>query len=419
MGAGLGTRDSGLGNGAFGNAAKSPLIALVAGEDSGDVLGADLAEALRRRLPGVRMVGIGGPRMAAAGVDCWHDIDELSVMGIAEVLRHLPRLLWLRRRLGSRLIRTRPDAVIGIDAPDFNLGLERRLKQAGLTTLHYVSPSVWAWREKRAEHIGRSADRVLCLFPMEPAIYARHDVDACFVGHPLAERFALNPDRQAAREQLGLSANAPVLALLPGSRGSEIDRLGDDFIDTADRLASQLPGLRVLLPAANPRCFNALQTRLAERAAHAAQSGAKPVIELLNGQADQTLLAADVALLASGTVALEAMLAKCPMVVAYRIAPLTYGLIRSLKLMTTSLYSLPNVLAGEELVPERMQADCHPAMLAETVLSLFNDAGRRQHMRAEFTRLHRVLRGDDGQGHPADRAARAVLDLLPEPSGHA
>ena len=244
-------------------------------------------------------------------------------------------------------------------------------------------------------------------------------MDACFVGHPLAERFALDPDRQAARKQLGLPADAPVLALLPGSRGSEIERLGDDFIDAAERLTAQIPGLRVLLPAANRRCFSALQARLEERAAHAAQSGSAPLIELLHGQADQTLLAADVALLASGTVALEAMLAKCPMVVAYRIAPLTHALIRSLKLMTTSLYSLPNVLAGEELVPERMQADCHPAMLAETVLSLWHDAPRRQHMRDQFTRLHRLLRGDDDRGHPADRAARAVIDLLPERTGHA
>lgn len=392
----------------------SPLIALVAGEDSGDVLGADLARALKRQWPDVRLVGIGGPRMAAAGVECWHDMGELSVMGLAEVLRHLPRLLRLRRSLGNRLLDARPDVFIGIDAPDFNLGLEKRLKKAGVPTVHYVSPSVWAWREKRAQHMGQCADRVLCLFPMEPAIYARHGVDARFVGHPLAERFAMVPDRQAARKALNLPADAPVLALLPGSRGSEIERLGDDFLDTAKRIGAQLPGLRVLVPAANLRCFKALQTRLAEHSTDAAQSTGMPAFELLDGQADQALIAADVALLASGTVALEAMLAKCPMVVAYRISALTYRLIQSLKLMTTSLYSLPNVLAGEELVPERMQADCRPSVLAEASLLLFTDKGRRQHMLEEFKRLHRLLKGEDGASHPADRAAQAVADLIPD-----
>ena len=418
MGAGLGTRDSGLDSVKSSAATESRLIALVAGEDSGDVLGADLARALRGRLPGVRLVGIGGPRMAAAGVECWHDIGELSVMGLAEVLRHLPRLLRLRHALARRLIDLRPDAVVGIDAPDFNLGLERRVRKAGIPTVHYVSPSVWAWREKRAQRIGQCADRILCLFPMEPAIYARHGVDARFVGHPLAERFALQPDHGAARRELGLPADAPVLALLPGSRATEIERLGDDFLCTARRLGAQIPGLHVLVPAANPRCFKALRERLAAGPEHAAQSDPAPTFHLLDGHADRALLAADVALLASGTVALEAMLAKCPMVVAYRISALSYRLVHGLKLMSTSLYSLPNVLAGHELVTEKMQDDCTPDQLTAAVLDLFGDGDRRQYLRTEFARLHRKLLGDATQQNPADRAAQAIVELLPLQDRH-
>ena len=229
----------------------SPLIALIAGEDSGDQLGAELIVALRRRHPDARFVGIGGARMQREGFDSWYDIRELSVMGFAEVIRHLPRLLRLRKALLRRLLEARPDVVVGIDAPDFNLAVERRLKQAGLRTVHYVSPSVWAWREKRAEKIGHSADRVLCLFPMEPAIYASNHVDARFVGHPLADRFALVSDRAGARALLQLPQDAPVLAVLPGSRPSEIERLGEDFIEAARRVAQALPGLRIVIPAAN------------------------------------------------------------------------------------------------------------------------------------------------------------------------
>ncbi len=418
MGAGLGTRDSGLDSVKSSAATESPLVALIAGEDSGDVLGADLARALRARLPGVKLVGIGGPRMAAAGVECWHDIAELSVMGLSEVVRHLPRLLRLRRALARRLIAARPDVVVGIDAPDFNLGLEKKLKREGIVTVHYVSPSVWAWRENRARKIAQCADRILCLFPMEPPIYARHGADARFVGHPLAERFPLQPDQAVARRQLGLPADAPVLALLPGSRASEIERLGDDFLATAEHLQQQLPGLRVLIPAANARCFKALQTRLATHAARAAQSPDTPAFELLDGQADQALIAADAALLASGTVALEAMLAKCPMVVAYRISAWTYRLVHGLKLMTTNLYSLPNMLAGHELVTEKMQTECNPDTLTDAVASLLGNDSQRQHLRHEFTRLHQMLKGGDA-GHPADRAAQAVIEMLPHQAAHA
>lgn len=389
-----------------------PVIALVAGEDSGDVLGADLVRALRRRYPQAHLLGIGGPRMVAAGFEAWHDISELSVMGLAEVLTHLPRLLRLRQRLGSRLLALQPDLFVGIDAPDFNLGLERRLKRAGIRTAHYVSPSIWAWRQGRAQGIGQSADRVLCLLPMEPAIYARHGVDARFVGHPLADAFAMQPDRAAARNALGLPADGPVLAVLPGSRGSEIERLGAPFLDAAQRVAVAIPGLRVIVPAANPRCHAKLQTLFDRQAGDApGPRSAVPGPRLLSGHAREALIAADLVLVASGTAALESMLAKRPMVVGYRLAPLSYRLVRALRLLKTDRYSLPNVLAGRALVPELMQDECRAEPLAQALLALWRDAPRREAMVAEFGELHAQLLGGR-DGNAADHAAHALAALL-------
>src|SRR5690625_1888093 len=258
-----------------------PVIALVAGEASGDQLGGNLIPALRERFPGARFVGVGGPRMQAEGFEAWHDIDRLSVMGFAEVLRHLPRLLKLRRELTRRLLALQPDIFVGIDAPDFNLGLERRLAQAGIPTVHYVSPSVWAWRENRVDKIGRAADRVLCLFPMEPPIYARHGIDARFVGHPLAASWPMLADRAGARDALGLPHEQPVLAVLPGSRPGEIERLGRIFLDAADRVVRQVPGLRIVVPAANQRC----------RALLEGMPGASGAL-VLSGQSREAMLAA-------------------------------------------------------------------------------------------------------------------------------
>jgi lipid-A-disaccharide synthase len=391
------------GNGSRTAAASGPSFALVAGEDSGDQLGADLIEALRARFPNAQFVGVGGPRMRAVGFDAWHDVAELSVMGLAEVLRHLPRLLRLRKSLAARLMALRPDVFIGIDAPDFNLGLEKRLKQAGIRTVHYVSPSIWAWRENRARKIGESADRVLCLFPMEPAIYAKHGVDARFVGHPLADRFALGPDRDAARREIGLDAKAPVLAVLPGSRLSEIRRLGRIFLDAAQRVAAELPGLQIVIPAANERCRREIETIL-----NSAESWT-PTPILLDGQAHRAMIAADVVLLASGTAALEAMLAKRPMVVGYRIAPLTHAVVKGFGMLKTNVYSLPNVLAGRMLVPELMQGDCTPEHLAGAVLDLFRDNGRRDELVHEFERMHLALHTGGGA---AANAARAIGQLL-------
>ena len=390
--------------------ASGPLFALVAGEDSGDQLGADLIEALRARFPGARFVGVGGPRMRAVGFDAWHDIAELSVMGLAEVLRHLPRLLRLRKSLAERLTALEPGVFIGIDAPDFNLGLEKRLKRAGIRTVHYVSPSIWAWRENRARKIGESADRVLCLFPMEPAIYARHGVDARFVGHPLADRFALGPDRDAARKEIGLDAEAPVLAVLPGSRLSEIRRLGSIFLDAAQRVAAELRGLQIVIPAANERCRRELETILNPAEPRTGSQGARtPNPVLLDGQAHRAMVAADVVLLASGTAALEAMLAKRPMVVGYRIAPFTHAVVKGLGMLKTNVYSLPNVLAGQPLVPELMQDDCTPERLADAILGLFRDTDRRGELVHEFERMHLSLHTGGGA---AASAARAIEQLL-------
>lgn len=390
---------------------QAPLIAILAGEDSGDQLGADLVVAMRQRYPQARFAGIGGARMQREGFDSWYDIRELSLFGFSEVVRHLPRLLRLRRALVARLLRERPAVVVGIDAPDFNLGVEQRLKQAGMLTVHYVSPSVWAWREKRAEKIGRSASRVLCLFPMEPAIYAKHGIDARFVGHPLADRFALVSDRVGAREILQLPQQAPVLAVLPGSRLSEVSRLGRTFIDAANRVAAAVPGLRVVIPAANPQ----VRARLGELLAGEPHGESAPL--LLDGHAHEAMLAADVVLLASGTATLEAMLAKRPMVVGYRVAPLSYRIARALKMLKTDVYALPNILAracglGDGLlVPELMQDDCTAAKLAAATLALFKDSERRGAIVAAFEQLHQTLRGGL-EGHAGDRAAAAIAELI-------
>ena len=393
---------------------QSPLIALIAGEDSGDQLGAELIAALRKRYPRARFVGIGGTRMQREGFESWYDIRELSVMGFAEVLRHLPRLLRLRKALLGRLLEVRPDVVVGIDAPDFNLAVERRLREAGLRTVHYVSPSVWAWREKRAEKIGLSADRVLCLFPMEPPIYQRHGVDARFVGHPLADRFALVSDRVGARDALQLPQDAPVLAVLPGSRPSEIDRLGALFIEAARRVSAALPGLRIVLPAANAQ----VHARLKALLARGSRDESAPL--LIEGHAHEAMLAADVVLLASGTATLEAMLAKRPMVVGYRVSPWSYRIARAFNMLKTDVYALPNILARacglgqEKLVPELMQDDCTAENMAQATLALFADSERRGRVVAAFEQLHRALRGSE-EGGAGERAAAAVAELLEAP----
>jgi lipid-A-disaccharide synthase len=378
-------------------------IALVAGEASGDQLGAGLIVELKRRFPDAEFAGIGGAQMRAAGLDAWHDCGELAVMGLAEVLAHLPRLLKLRRRLRARLLQWKPDVFIGIDAPDFNLGLEKKLKTAGIRTVHYVSPSIWAWRENRAAKIARSADRVLCLFPIEPPIYAKYGVEARFVGHPLADAFAMEPDRAAARAQLGLDRDSRVLALLPGSRVGEIRRLLPDFLGAAAILARKIPDLRMVIPAANPHCRSAIE-------AIVGMSALRP--RILDGHAHEAMIAADAVLLASGTAALEALLAKRPMVVGYRIAPLTHFIVKRFGLLKVDRYSLPNVLANDRLVPELMQDDCSAEKLAAALLLCFTDPAIEAALLPRYRRIHESLRRN-----ASVEAANAVAELLAEPTG--
>ncbi len=384
-------------------------IALVAGEASGDLLGAGLIEQLRQHWPAAEFVGIGGDAMREAGMDTWFDASELSVMGLAEVLRHLPRLLRLRRELRQRVLDWRCDVFIGIDAPDFNLGVEKWLKQRGVRTVHYVSPSVWAWREKRAGKIGQSADRVLCLFPMEPEIYARHDVDARFVGHPLADEMPLQPDRDAARSRLGLDHDRPLLALLPGSRVGEIERLGADFLGAAARLLVAEPTLQIAVPMANPQAHDAFKRVFA---AHPDRDALAPTLREIVGHARALMIASDVIVLASGTATLEAILAKRPMVVAYKVAPLTYRLVKGLGMLKVDLYALPNVLAGERVVPELMQHDCTPQNLADATLHWLRDPAAAAALQPRFLALHRTLKCD-----ASAQAARAVVDLVSSPNG--
>ncbi|MFT4247980.1 MAG: lipid-A-disaccharide synthase [Pseudomonas sp.] len=383
-------------------------IALLAGETSGDLLGAGLIEALRARYPDAQFAGIGGDAMRSAGCETWFDASELSLMGLVEVLRHLPRLLKLRREFRERALAWQPDVFVGIDAPDFNLPVERWLKQRGVRTMHYVSPSVWAWKEKRAEKIGASADRVLCLFPMEPPIYRAHGVDARFVGHPMADAIPCQVDRDAARAELGLSPSSPVLAILPGSRHGEIGRLGETFFEAAWQVAGKLPGLQVLVPAANPGCRLLIAEQLSR--------SALPVLHshILDGQARTAMIAADVVLLASGTATLEAMLVKRPMVVGYKVAPLTARIARALKLLKVQRFALPNLLAGEDLAPELIQEECTPENLAAAVLRWFEQPEAVARLQPKYQQLHAELRRD-----ASARAADAVAELVRDRGEHA
>ncbi|NHA15290.1 lipid-A-disaccharide synthase [Thioalkalivibrio sp. XN279] len=376
-------------------------IGLVAGEASGDLLGAGLARALLRRYPDARLEGIAGPAMQAAGVRSWAPMEQLSVMGLAEVLRHLPGLLALRRGLLGAFERFRPHVVVGIDAPDFNLGLERRLRARGVRTMHYVSPSIWAWRPGRVHAIARAVDEVLCLLPFEPELYAAHGVAARFVGHPMADDIPLQPNHAAARLELGVdqAGQGPLVALLPGSRHGEVERVGGLLAAAAGLLAARRPGIRFIAAMASP----SLRARFgAQLAAHA------PGVEvrLVEGRSRTVMAAADIVLLASGTATLEAALLKRPMVVAYRVAPLTAGIVRGLRLMKTERFALPNLLAGEMLVPELIQDAATPERIAGEAEALLDDAPRRARLEARFTDLHQLLRRD------ADRqAAEAVLAM--------
>ncbi|ERS91724.1 lipid-A-disaccharide synthase [Halomonas sp. PBN3] len=374
-------------------------VYLVAGELSGDLLGAGLMRALKARHPGVEFRGIGGPRMVQEGIDSRFPLETLSVMGLVEVLRHLPRLIGVRRALKRDALAWRPDIVIGIDAPDFNLGLERQLREAGLTTAHYVSPSVWAWRQGRVKGIARAVDAMLTFLPFEAAFYARHRVPVAFVGHPLADELPLDNDRRGTRAALGLAEDAPVLAVLPGSRASEIRFLGETFLAAAERLCAERPGLSVVIPAATPARRAELEALLAER------PGLAERVTLLDGQAREAMVASDAVLLASGTAALEAMLCHRAMLVAYRMAPATHWLAR--RLVKTEWISLPNLIARETLVPELIQEAASPAAIAQGLGELLDDGAGRAALEARFARMHAGLQRDASR-----RAAEAIEALV-------
>jgi len=379
---------------------RNPLrIGVVAGEASGDLLGAAFIDALRAQVPDVQFVGLAGEHMRAAGCEALGSSEELAVMGLVEPLRHLPRLLRLRSRLLRAFLEPRIDFFMGVDSPAFNIGLARRLREAGIPAAQYVSPQVWAWRRGRVHKIAASVDAVLCLLPFEPGVYSGLPVRAEYVGHPLADQVPLESGRDAARQRLGLASDARVVAVLPGSRMGEVERLGADFAAAIVRLRQQSEQpLHFISPLASARVGSVFREQV--RAAGAA-------VQFLEQQADTALAAADVALVASGTATLQAMLHGCPMVVAYRFAPLTAFIARDLGLMKARFFALPNLLAGEALVPEFFQAEVTAQALSAALERELQDTARRQLLQRRFRDIHLQLR----QGGAA-RAAQVVMQML-------
>ena len=370
-------------------------VYLVAGELSGDILGAGLMRELKARHPGVEFRGIGGPRMQAEGMESRFPLETLAVMGLVEVLKHLPELIRVRRTLKAEALAWQPDIMLGIDAPDFNLGLERQLREAGITTAHYVSPSVWAWRQGRVKGIAKSVDGMLTLLPFEAAFYREHRVPVAFVGHPLADEMPLENDRAATRQALELAPDSQVLALLPGSRANEIRFLGDAFLNAAEQLCQRHPALQVVIPAATADRRREISALLANYPLLAER------ITLLDGQAREAMVASDVVLLASGTAALEAMLCHRTMLVAYKMAPATHWLAK--RMVKTQWVSLPNLIAQETLVPELIQDAASPEAIAEQLSAMLADEASRHALETRFAEMHATL-----QRNASRRAAEAI-----------
>ena len=369
---------------------RSIRVAMVAGEASGDLLGAHLIQALKAKLPDSVFMGIGGPKMIGRGFDAWFPLEDLAVRGLVEVLRHYRKLSGIRKELKRRLLADPPDVFIGIDSPDFNLGLEKALKRKGIPTIHYVSPSIWAWRRKRIYTIGDSVSRILTLFPFEPALYEKENIPVTYVGHPLADMLPLEDVRSEARELLGIPPQQPVFAILPGSRQSEIDYMADTFIDTA-RLITR-------------------ETRLLFEAALYRRQARELPIRLLFGHAHEAMAASDAVLVTSGTATLEAALLKRPMAIAYKISSLSYRLIQRLTYLP--YVGLPNILAGRFVVPEFIQDDATPENLAQALLNLYNDKETCARISEVFREIHLQLRQNT-----AEKAAEAVLATLPVEAG--
>jgi len=377
----------------------APLIVLVAGETSGDNLGAHLIEALRARLPGARFAGIAGPRMIAAGCEPWEHAEDLAVMGLFEILPHLPRLLRIRRNLLARVLAQRPDVYVGVDAKEFNLRVAPRLKESGIRTVQYVSPQIWAWRQGRVRTIGRAVDLVLCLLPFEKRFYDEHGVHAVFVGHPLADQIPLHLDSRAARAALGLDPEGTYVALLPGSRHGEVARLSPDFAATVAWLHQQRPALKFVAALANEAARRTFAAALDA-------SGVRDRVSLIDGGAQQVMAASDVVLLASGTATLEATLVKRPMVVAYRLSLLTTFLLKTLKLFKAPFFAQPNLLAGRQVVPEYFNDEVIADVLGPALLTQLERADRDQLVQT-FASIHETLRRD-----ASARAAEAIVELL-------
>ena len=373
-------------------------IGLVAGEASGDVLGAGLIRAIRARHPDAIIEGVAGPEMIAAGCQCWEPAESLAVMGLVEPLAHIPRLLRLRRELTRRWIAAPPDVFVGIDAPDFNLGLEIKLRKAGIRTAHYVSPSIWAWRPGRVKTVKKAADTVLCILPFEKALYEGHDVNAVFVGHPSATAAPDVVDMQKARAELQLDAPR-VVAVLPGSRGAEIERIGGIVAEAARLVYDACPDVRFVTPVSAPRLRPAIEQQLEA-------AGVAEHFTLLDGNAQAAMSAADVILLASGTAVLEAAMLRKPAVATYRVNSLSWRIGMALRLVRVAHFTLPNLLTEEPLVPEFIQDDAKPEAIAAAVIALLDDPQRRQFISERFDRLRAELALDADQ-HAAD----AVLDL--------
>jgi lipid-A-disaccharide synthase len=377
-------------------------VAILAGEASGDILGAGLMRALKERsAETIQFEGIGGALMQAEGLQSRFPMERLSVMGLVEVLGRLPELLRIRKQLRQSWLANPPAVFIGIDAPDFNLPLERSLRGAGIPTVHYVSPSVWAWRRKRVNKIAKSTDLMLCLLPFEAAFYKQSGVDARFVGHTLADELPLIADADKARQQLGLDPDGDYIALLPGSREGEVSRLAPLFIAAAQRCLQQRPGLRFLIPAVNDERYQQLQSLL--------QGVPDLPLQLFRGQSRELMTAADAVLLASGTAALECMLLKTPMVVSYRLSALSFYILS--RMIRVAYVSLPNLLADRMLVPELLQQQATPEALAEALFEQFDNPERQVR---HFTELHRQLRLD-----ASAESAKAVLGLLEQRRGQA